>query len=67
MVNYVFWECPVCQFTAITTTLKWPPDCPLCSEDCGKDVAMEGRPAREDDKAEGRDWRKETGPRYLSG
>lgn len=55
--GFIYWECPVCEFNAITRELPQRPICPICAEDNGRDVEMKGRAARSTDKVEGADAR----------
>ena len=57
--GFTYHECPDCGFDAVTREDFNTYHCPICAEDCGRDVAMRSRPARDDDAVEGRDWRKE--------
>jgi uncharacterized Zn finger protein (UPF0148 family) len=58
--GFTWAECPECGFSSVTrdgTVKFW--DCPLCAGDSGHDVEMNRRVAREGDKPEGRDARRE--------
>lgn len=61
MTGYTYWECKDCGFDAVTTDDVSTPICPLCAGDNGRDVDMVGRPARNDDKVEGKDARIKSG------
>jgi hypothetical protein len=57
---FIYFECPECEFSSVQRADFTGNDlCPLCAGDNGRDVAMKQRVARTDDKAEGRDARKE--------
>jgi hypothetical protein len=57
---FLFFECAECQFSSVQHRPFMGSDtCPLCAGDSGHDVRMRRRVARESDKPEGRDARKE--------
>ena len=60
MDDFLFLECPDCEFSAVVPAKSTGSRlCPMCAGDSGHDVTMRKRPARDDDRPEGRDARKE--------
>lgn len=60
---FTYFECPACEFSSILARPANDRDiCPLCAGDNGRDVRMQHRPARDDDRPEGRDARKQVQP-----
>lgn len=57
---FEYWECSECGFDCIVPeNYISHPVCPLCAGDTGRDGNLKYvRAARDDDKVEGRDWRK---------
>lgn len=57
--DFIYFECRECGFNSVQPkAFKGSDMCPLCAEDCGRDVAMSQRVSRYTDKPEGRDARK---------
>jgi hypothetical protein len=53
-----YYECPACQWGCVLNLhTDAPLGCPLCLEDNGRFVRLEGRPATASDKPEGPDER----------
>ena len=57
--DFIYFECRECGFDSVQPkAFKGSHMCPLCAEDCGHDVTMNGRVCRDTDKPEGRDARR---------
>lgn len=58
--GFDYFECPDCCFSSVQKSdFKGSSACPLCAGDNGHDVRMLRRTARDTDKPEGRDARKD--------
>jgi predicted Zn-ribbon and HTH transcriptional regulator len=58
--NFIYFECSECGFSSVQKSdFKGSSECPLCAGDSGHSVSMSRRVARESDKPEGRDARKQ--------
>jgi len=50
MSKWHYYECPECGYDSVEAkrlSLRDEGDCPICAEDCGRDVALRYRPATE--------------------
>lgn len=60
--GFTHFECGTCEYDTIRSIDDTSRGlCPLCLEDCGSLVQMRRRPARDTDKVEGPDARKDNG------
>lgn len=56
--DYIFFECPECQFSSVQhLSFDGPTYCPMCAVDNDHDVGMTQRTCRDTDKPEGKDAR----------
>lgn len=63
--DFHYFECPECGFDSVQRAdFSGSEACPLCAGDSGHDVGLRRRVARNTDKPEGRDARKEV-PQVL--
>jgi hypothetical protein len=60
--EFTYWRCDVCEFDIVAHNYYSQPMCPLCLEDSGHAETMRGRAARDSDRPEGRDDRKNLSP-----
>lgn len=59
MTEFTWFECPECEFSSVQPAgFSGSHECPLCAGDSGHNVRMLTRPAKPDDRPEGRDARK---------
>jgi hypothetical protein len=57
--DFIYFECPECGFSSVQKSdFSGSDECPLCAGDSGHSVGMTCRTARDTDKPEGRDARK---------
>ena len=56
-MDFVYLECPECEFSAVIRPTGKPSFCPMCAGDNGRDVRMREREATAFDNPEGADER----------
>jgi hypothetical protein len=56
-IEYIYLECPSCEYTMVRPFRIEPYGCPLCAADCARDQIMLARPALAQDVPEGADCR----------
>jgi len=67
MNDWLFWECPACEYTVVTTSaMIGRLFCRICAEDNGRDQSMRWRFCLPGDEPEGPDARKAPDARKLS-